>query len=27
VVLGDLARGGNLPNSLFDVGSPGSVNR
>lgn len=26
VVLGDLQKGGNLPNSLFDVGSPG-VNR
>lgn len=27
VVLGDLQRGGNLPNSLFDVGSPGQFNR
>ena len=27
VVLGDLQRGGNLPNSLFDVGSPGQGNR
>lgn len=27
VVLGDLQRGGNLPNRLFDVGSPGSANR
>ena len=25
VVLGDLQKGGNLPNSLFDVGSPGSA--
>ncbi len=24
VVLGDLQRGGNLPNKLFDVGSPGN---
>ncbi len=27
VVLGDLQRGGNLPNALFDVGAPGVVNR
>ena len=27
VVLGELQRGGNLPNSLFDVGSPGQGNR
>lgn len=27
VVLGDLQRGGSLPNSLFDVGSPGQGNR
>ncbi|WP_299562333.1 outer membrane lipoprotein carrier protein LolA [uncultured Sulfitobacter sp.] len=27
VVLGDLKVGGNLANKLFDVGSPGSVNR
>ena len=27
VVLGDLERGGNLPNSLFDVGSPGQFKR
>ncbi|MEM7520346.1 MAG: outer membrane lipoprotein carrier protein LolA [Pseudomonadota bacterium] len=27
IVLGDLQRGGNLPNRLFDVGSPGSNNR
>ena len=27
VVLGELEKGGNLPNRLFDVGSPGSVNR
>ena len=25
VILGDLQKGGNLPNSLFDVGSPGSA--
>jgi outer membrane lipoprotein-sorting protein len=27
VVLGELQRGGNLPNALFDVGAPGVVNR
>ncbi len=27
VVLGELKKGGNLPNKLFDVGSPGTVNR
>ena len=27
VVLGELQKGGNLANKLFDVGSPGSVNR
>lgn len=27
IVLGDLQKGGNLPNSLFDVGSPGQANR
>jgi outer membrane lipoprotein-sorting protein len=27
VVLGDLQKGGSLPNKLFDVGSPGQVNR
>nr|WP_232222888.1 outer membrane lipoprotein carrier protein LolA [Sulfitobacter guttiformis] len=27
VVLGELKTGGNLANSLFDVGSPGTVNR
>lgn len=27
VVLGELQQGGSLPNNLFDVGSPGSVNR
>ncbi|MEP1767026.1 MAG: outer membrane lipoprotein carrier protein LolA [Sulfitobacter sp.] len=27
VVLGELKKGGNLPNKLFDVGSPGSSNR
>lgn len=27
VVLGDLQKGGNLPNRLFDVGSPGSKSR
>lgn len=27
VVLGDLQKGGSLPNKLFDVGSPGSSNR
>ena len=27
VVLGDLQTGGSLPNSLFNVGAPGSVNR
>ncbi len=27
VVLGDLQKGANLPNRLFDVGSPGQVNR
>jgi outer membrane lipoprotein-sorting protein len=27
VVLGELKKGGSLPNKLFDVGSPGSVNR
>ena len=27
VVLGDLRQGGSLPNSLFDVGSPGQANR
>ena len=27
VILGDLKKGGNLANKLFDVGSPGSANR
>ncbi|MCX7565651.1 outer membrane lipoprotein carrier protein LolA [Sulfitobacter sp. F26169L] len=27
VVLGELKKGGSLPNRLFDVGSPGSMNR
>lgn len=27
VVLGELKQGGSLPNKLFDVGSPGTVNR
>ncbi|KEJ90416.1 LolA family protein [Sulfitobacter donghicola] len=27
VVLGELKKGGSLPNKLFDVGSPGSANR
>jgi len=27
IVLGDLQEGANLPNSLFDVGSPGQANR
>ena len=27
VILGDLTKGGNLPNRLFDVGSPGQANR